>query len=155
MNKKETYQIMRFTTWLKESVKTLHLNDILDKISAKKKISKEEQDFLDHYKDTKDEDVMDFQYLSTDSTFFRLLKLIENSKKVICNLYDRDGLIGIQIVGVYQNDDESIFLKLKNTKKDFKLKDNFLYNITYNLKKNEYSLESQDEYFEKVPIKKD
>ena len=30
------------------------------------------------------------------------------------------------------------------------LEDRFLYNIIYNIKKDEYSLESQDEYFEKI-----
>ena len=31
-----------------------------------------------------------------------------------------------------------------------KLHDKFLYNIIYNIKKDQYSLEIQDEYFEKI-----
>ena len=35
-----------------------------------------------------------------------------------------------------------------------KLHDKFLYNLIYNTKKNEYSLEEQDEYFEKLEKEK-
>ena len=34
-----------------------------------------------------------------------------------------------------------------------KLHDKFLYNLIYNIKRNEYSLEEQDEYFEKIESK--
>ena len=36
-----------------------------------------------------------------------------------------------------------------------KLHDKFLYNLIYNIKKDEYSLEEQDEYFEKIESKND
>jgi hypothetical protein len=33
-----------------------------------------------------------------------------------------------------------------------KMHDKFLYNIIYNIKKNQYSLQEQDEYFEKLNV---
>jgi hypothetical protein len=36
-----------------------------------------------------------------------------------------------------------------------KLHDKFLYNLIYSIKKDEYSLEEQDEYFEKIEAKND
>ena len=33
------------------------------------------------------------------------------------------------------------------------LKDNYLYNIIYNMQKDSYSLEAEDEFFEKIPVK--
>ena len=98
--------------------------------------------------------MMDYKFLSPDTIFSKLLELMDRGKKVICNLYDRDGLIGLQIVGVRKRG-EDIYLQLKNTKEDTKLKDNFFYDINYNLKKDEYSLESGEEFYEKIPIKKE
>jgi DNA invertase Pin-like site-specific DNA recombinase len=75
---------------------------------------------------------------------------LDNNKKVICDLHDRDGKIGIQIIEM-QNDFERDFSEIKL--KDgmiLKLEDKFLYNIIYNIKKNLYSLTEQDEYFEKI-----
>lgn len=138
---------------LDESLKEIRLNQILDKISKKIKLSKSEQDFLDHYDETSDEDIMDFKMLSKESTFSKIVELLESNKKVICNLIDRDGKIGIQIVQIYNRyDDETSIMTLKNGEK-IKLKDNILYNIIYNTDKDEYSLEMEDEFFEKLPVK--
>ena len=35
------------------------------------------------------------------------------------------------------------------------LKDNFFYEINYNFDKDNYSLETSDEFFEKIPVKTD
>ncbi len=138
---------------LDESLKEIRLNQILDKISKKIKLSKSEQDFLDHYDETTDDDIMDFKMLSKESTFSKIVELLESNKKVICNLIDRDGKIGIQIVQIYNRyDDETSIMTLKNGEK-IKLKDNILYNIIYNTDKDEYSLEMEDEFFEKLPVK--
>jgi len=136
-----------------ESLKELRLNKILDKISNKSELSKSEQDFLDHYDETQEEDIMDYKFLSKESAFDRLNSLIDNNSKVICNLLDRDGKIGIQIVSIFNNFQfETCTVILKNGEK-INLKDNELYNIIYNLKKDEWSLEMEDEFFEKLPVK--
>ena len=36
-----------------------------------------------------------------------------------------------------------------------KLQDKFLYNLIYSVKKNEYSLQEHDEYFEKLTVGRD
>jgi len=138
-----------------ESLKELRLNKILDKISNNSKLSKSEQDFLDHYNETEEEDIMDYKLLSKETTFDRLNKLIDDNKRVICNLVDRSGKIGIQIVSVFNNFQfETCTMTLKNGEK-INLKDNILYNIIYNSDKDEWSLEMEDEFFEKLPIRND
>ena len=140
---------------LDESLKEIRLNQILDKISNKTKLSKSEQDFLDHYDETSEEDMMDLRMLSKESTFTKISQLLERGKKVICNLVDKDGKIGIQILQIYNKfDDETSIMTLKNGEK-IKLMDNILYNIIYNTNKDEFSLEMEDEFFEKLPIKND
>ena len=140
---------------LNESLKEVRLNQILDKISNKIKLSKTEQEFLDHYDQTSDEDLMDYRLLSKETTFTKISNLLDEGKKVICNLFDRDGKIGIQIAQIYNNyEDEISIMTLKNGEK-VKLRDNILYNIIYNTNKDEFSLEMEDEFFEKLPIKND
>lgn len=145
----------KFISYFKidESLKEIRLNQILDKISNRIKLTTSEQDFLDNYEATSEEDMMDFKMLSKETTFEKISKLLEDNKKVICNLVDRDGKIGIQIVEIYNDfQSETCFLTLKNGEK-VKLKDNILYNILFNIEKDEYSLEMEDEFYEKIPVK--
>ena len=138
---------------LDESLKEIRLNQILDKISKKIKLTKSEQEFLDHYDETSDEDIMDFKMLSKELTFSKIVELLESNKKIICNLVDKDGKIGIQIVQIFNRyEDETSIMTLKNREK-IRLKDNMLYNILFNSDKDEYSLEMEDEFFEKLPVK--
>lgn len=133
-----------------ESVKEMELNKILDKVSKKKSLSEREIKFLNLYQDTRDEHMKDYLYLSKNSTFQKLLELLEKGKRVICDLHDRNGKIGLQILGG-QNlfEKEVCELQLKGGETHL-LKDKFLYNLIYNIKKDEYSLQEQDEYFEKI-----
>jgi hypothetical protein len=157
---KNDMRIMNFKKFLSylnisESLKEVELNKILDKISKKVKLSKREEDFLGKYNDIEDEELKDYTHLSRQNAFERIEKLLNNGKKIICNLYDRDGLIGLEIIKIYNDfENEVCILTFKNGEK-FKLKDNYLYNIIYNLKKDIYSLEKEDEYFEKIPVKND
>jgi hypothetical protein len=155
---KKSSNIMTFKKFisyfnLNESLKEIRLNKILDKLSKKQKLSDNEKDFLDNYDRISDEDIMDFKMLSKETTFDKISTLLDENKKVICNLHDRDGKIGLQIISIYNDfgSEESI-LTLKNNQK-VKLKDNLLYNILYNSDKNEWLLEMEDEFYEKIPIK--
>ena len=71
---------------LDESLKEIRLNQILDKISKKIKLTKSEQEFLDHYDETSDEDIMDFKMLSKELTFSKIVELLESNKKIICKI---------------------------------------------------------------------
>lgn len=135
---------------LGESLKEIEMNKILDKISRKKKLTIREKNFLELYNETSEDDERDYMMLSKNVAFKRLKHLLDGGKKIICDLHDRNGKIGLQIIDL-ENDIENEFceIKLKN-QSIFKLQDKFLYNITYNLKKNLYSLTEQDEYFEKI-----
>lgn len=144
----------KFISYFKfnESFKETRLNQILDKLSNRIKLTNQEQDFLDNYSQINDEDLMDYKMLSKESTYDRINSLLMSGKKVICNLHDRDGRIGLEIKSI-QNDfqTETSILTLKNGEK-IQLKDNILYNILHNQHKNEWSLEMEDEFFEKIPI---
>ena len=156
-NRNNIMTFKKFISYFKlnESLKEVRLNQILDKISKKVTLSKTEREFLDHYDQTSDEDLMDYRLLSKETTFTKISNLLDEGKKVICNLFDRDGKIGIQIAQIYNNyEDEISIMTLKNGEK-VKLKDNILYNIIYNTNKDEFSLEMEDEFFEKLPIKND
>lgn len=137
----------------RESIKEMELNSILDKVSKKKKLTEREINFLNLYQQTREEEMKDYLYLSKNSTFQKITELLDRKKKIICDLHDRNGKIGLQITGI-----ENIFeadvciLNLKGGE-THKLHDKFLYNLIYNTNKDEYSLQEQDEYFEKITAK--
>ena len=135
---------------LGESLKEIEMNKILDKISRKKKLTIREKNFLELYNETSEDDERDYMMLSKNVAFKRLKHLLDGGKKILCDLHDRNGKIGLQIIDL-ENDIENEFCEIKlKDQSIFKLQDKFLYNITYNLKKNLYSLTEQDEYFEKI-----
>jgi hypothetical protein len=130
---------------LKESLKEIELNKILDRISDGEILSKREDDFLDLYNQTVDSDYMDYSYLSRNLVCNKISDYIDKKRKVYCDLCDKNGKLSDIIVKV---DKEEFKLTLRHGV--FVLEDRFLYNITYNMKKDEYSLTSQDEYFEEL-----
>ena len=157
-NDKNIMKIMKFKKFisyfnLRESLKEVELNQILDKISKKMKLTYGEESFLGKFGKVKDDDLKDYKMLSMQSTFDKINDLINNNKKVICDLYDKYGKIGIQIISIYNDyENEICILELKNSEK-IDLKDNYLYNIIYNIQKDSYSLQAEDEFFEKIPVK--
>jgi hypothetical protein len=149
-------KIERFIKYylLKESVKQMEVNKIMDKISKKKTLTKREQNFLELYQSTHKEEIKDYLYLSKNSTFSKVMNLLEKKIKVICNLHDKNGKFGMEIVKIENNfEDETCIITMVH-EENHKLHDKFLYNLIYNNKKNEYSLEEQDEYFEKIEKEK-
>jgi len=153
-------RIMKFEKWskylsLRESVKDDELNRILDKISSHQKLSDREEQFLAKFDQIVDVDLSDKSLLSKNTAFDKVSELLERGKKVICDLYDKDGQINDQIISV-ENDFESenCILNLKHGDKA-ELNDRFLYTITYDFNHDTYSLRSQDEFFEKLPVKSD
>ncbi len=139
----------KFITSITESVKELNLNRILDKMSRSGSITQGEKDFLDNYDKFEDRD---YHMISKESVI-KTIKSINNSgKKVICNLHDRNGLIGLEILNADNNfQDDSCTLYLKGGEK-FKLDDRFLYNISWDIDDRVYYLEMDSEYFEKIPL---
>jgi len=133
-----------------ESIKEIELNRILDKISSGKKLSKKEISFLNLYQHTREENMKDFMYLSKNSAFSKIEDLLKNGKKVVCDLHDKDGRFGLRITGAENIFDEDRCVVYMKGGEKHSLEDRFLYNIIYNAKKDEYSLQEQDEYFEKI-----
>lgn len=140
---------------LGESLKEIELNRILDKIGNKEPLSERETNFIELYQTTREDIMKDYMLLSKNSAFSRITELMEAKKKVICNLHDKNGKFGLEITKV-ENDFESNTCRVYmrgNERCD--LDDRYLYNITYNIKKDQYSLQEQDEYYEKIEAKND
>lgn len=138
---------------LGKSLKEIEANRILDKISKRKVITEREGKFLELYHHTTED--KDYMYLSKNSTCDKIKTLLENKKSIICDLSDRDGRIGLRILSIENNfnmENCVIFMSHNNS---HTLEDKFLYNLIYNLKSDKYSLQVQDEYFEKINIKND
>lgn len=154
---KKRYNLMNFKKFIKskinESLKETFLDNILDKISNGLKLSKSEQDFLDNYTEKTDEDIMDFKMLSKESTFKKISDLLNLNKKIICNLYDKNGKIGLEILSIENDYQKEVTILHLEKSEDIILKDNHLYNITYQLKEDEYSLETDGEFYEPLLIK--
>jgi hypothetical protein len=159
-NLKNDMKVMKFKKFisylnLRESLKEIELNSILDKIAKRMKLSSGEETFLDTYDNVKEDELKSFAMLSRQSATEKIDTLIESGKKVICNLEDRSGKIGLEIISTENfTDEETSILKLKHSE-TYKMKDNFLYNLIFDIKKNIYSLEASDEFFEKIPVRND
>lgn len=150
-------QIMKFKDWLRlfdlrESLKDSELNRILDKISDGFKLTKSERNFLDKFDNIKEDELKDYTHLSKVRTYEKIRELLDQNKKVVCDLYDRNGKIGLYITSIINNyEDDTCVVILKGGEK-VNLTDNHLYNLIYNFQKEEYSLQSQDEYYETIPV---
>jgi hypothetical protein len=151
-------EIMKFNKFVKryilrESVKEMELNRILDKISKKKVLDNRESNFLNLYNTTTDDDMKDYMFMSKNTTFDKIKKLLSNGKVVICDIHDRNGKIGLKIKSIENNfENEKCDMTMTNDEK-YSLEDRFLYNLVFNQKRGEYSLQTQDEFYEKIPVK--
>lgn len=139
---------------LKKSVKEIQMDKILNKISKKVKLTEKEKRFLDLYNYTSDKDNKDYMMISKNTAFKKVKNLIKDGKTVICNLTDRDGKIGLPIIDITNNFEENYCEISMRDGLKHKLYDRYLYNLIYNLKKDKYSLEEHDEYYEKIEIDK-
>jgi hypothetical protein len=135
---------------LGESLKEIEFKSILDKISKNITLSDREVRFIELY-NHRNED-KDFMYLSKNIVCEKIRFFLDNGKKVICDLYDRNGLIGLPIIDIENYYEEEEALIIMKTEKH-KLNDKFLYNLIYDNKLNKYSLQEQDEYFEKIEVR--
>ena len=138
---------------LRNSLKDDELNEILDKIHKGKLLSESEGRFLQKFDSIIESDHKDLSHLSKNQVFDRICYLLESDKDVICNLYDKYGRINDKIISVHNYfEEDCCVLELKHGDST-KIYDKFLYKITYNLNRDEYYLESQGEYFEKITHK--
>lgn len=141
--------------FLKESLKEIEMNRILEKISKKLKLTDRENRFLKLYNQTKVDDTKDFMLISKNVVFKKVKEFLSKGKVVICDLSDRDGKIGEVITDIHNNIEEDTCMIITKEGNSVNLYDRYLYNLIYNIKKNQYSLEEHDEYYEKIEAKND
>lgn len=129
-----------------KSTKEIELNRILDKISDKTILTLEENKFLVIYDTILD---TDYSHLSVDMVLDKCEFYLKNKKKIYCDICDNDGKIN-QIIKNIDRATSKLILK----RGEYILTDNFLYDITHHIKRDDYSLTTQDEYFEKITTNK-
>lgn len=151
---KKTKESLKKYLVIRNTIQDSTVNIILDKILVGEKLTKEETTFLEKFDLVINYDLKDYSHISKNMAFEIIESILKKDIKVICDLEDRDGKFGDEITKL-KNDFEGnrceIFLR-KGEK--CYLEDKFLYNLYYNINKNNYSLTVQDEYFEKITIDK-
>jgi hypothetical protein len=136
-----------------QSIKEIEMNRILEKISKKSKLTGREREFLKLYNETSRGDDRDYMLISKNMVCKKVTELLDKNKVVICNLHDRNGKFGIEITSIENQPDMEWSLVIMKGGENHKIHDKFLYNLIYNTKKDRYSLEEHDEYFEKLYVK--
>jgi hypothetical protein len=134
---------------LRESIKEIELNSILEKISNGENLTIREDNFLNLYNQTQDSDFKDYSHLSRNLACDKIIDFLDKKKKVWCDLCDRNGKINDIILSV-EKPEFRLILRHGN----IIMLDKYLYNLNYNIKKDEYSLTEQDEYFEEIEVEK-
>jgi hypothetical protein len=141
--------------FLGKSLKEIEMDRILEKISKKLKLSLREKGFLDIYNYTKNKDNKDFLLLSKNMVVKKITDLLKKDKIIICDLTDRDGKIGLKIEDINNNiESDHCQIVMKNGI-THNIYDRYLYNIIYNLKRDQYSLQEHGEYYEKIEVDND
>jgi hypothetical protein len=93
--------------------------------------------------------------LSKNMTYEKIKDLLGKNRSVICDLNDRDGKIGLPIIDIKNSiDDEKCLIVMKDNI-THNLHDKYLYNLIFNIKRDNYSLQEHDEYFEKIEASND
>jgi hypothetical protein len=139
---------------LGKSLKEIEMDRILEKISKKLTLTKKESDFLNLYNRRSNSD-QDYMMLSKNMTYEKIKDLLGKNRSVICDLNDRDGKIGLPIIDIKNSiDDEKCLIVMKDNI-THNLHDKYLYNLIFNIKRDNYSLQEHDEYFEKIEASND
>jgi hypothetical protein len=139
---------------IKDSIQDNRVNQILEKIIIGKKLTKEDNSFLEKFDHIINLELKDYSHLSKNMCVEIMRGLIDKGIRIICDLTDRNGKLNEVIIKLENNFEENnCKIILKNGEIAY-LYDNFLYNLIYNVKKNYYSLTIQDEYFEKITVDK-
>ena len=87
-----------------------------------------------------------------------LEKELQNKDEILFEVLNPDVNIDIyagEILKIENNFEEDTCKVMMKGEEIHNLEDKYLYNLIYNVENNEYSLEEQDEYFEKISVKND
>jgi len=137
---------LEVTFTAKDAPKIHELNQILDKISLHDKLSDREVNFLDKFDNINDDEIKDYNYLSLLDLFYIMSKI---DKQIFCDIKDKQGKINDLIISMeYNHDDCTLKLGLKHG--NIVLKDSCLYKLVYEFKHDNYSLDIESEYYEKI-----
>lgn len=135
----------------REDTKVSELNQILDKIFINQDLSERELEFLNKFEGINDDELKDYSFLSLLDLFYLMSKI---KKPIICDIKDREGKLNQQILTVdYDHEECELTLGLKHG--IYTLTDNKFYRLTYQFKHDNYSLDIEGEYKEKIELRND
>ena len=137
-----------------ENIKNTYLNHLLDKLSDGLTLNKSQLYFLNNIDNIKDTYIKDHKYKTNYDTYLMMMDILSNNITIKYSIKDDIDSFGQNILEIFRNDDDKIIIKLENNKEK-EIKDNFLYNMIFNIDRFEYELVEQDEYFEKIPLRND
>lgn len=147
---------MKFENWTKHfsfSNKESYLNRILDKMVKGNPVSEREGKFLNDYGSIRDIDFIDLKHLSKNDVVARIQDLISERKKVMCELYDRDGRIDDEIVDTGNEFEKEISYLITKHGDRVKVFDRFFYNLEYRFENDTYYLYQGEEFVEKIEVR--
>jgi nucleoside-triphosphatase THEP1 len=93
--------------------------------------------------------------LSKNMVVKKITDLLKKDKTIICDLTDRDGRIGLKIEDINNNIENDFCRIVMKNGTTHNIYDRYLYNIIYNIKRDQYSLQEHDEYYEKIEANND
>ncbi len=137
-----------------ENIKNTYLNHLLDKLSDGLTLNKSQLYFLNNIDNIKDTYIKDHKYKTNYDTYLMMMDILSNNITIKYSIKDDIDSFGQNILEIFRNNDDKIIIKLENNKEK-EIKDNFLYNMIFNIDRFEYELVEQDEYFEKIPLRND
>lgn len=147
---------MNFENWAKNfslSNKENYLNWILDKMAKGIPVLEREGRFLNDYESIKDIDLSDLTHLSKNDVVTRIHRLISEKKKVMCELYDKDGRIDDEIVDTKNDFEKEVSYLITKHGELVKVFDRFFYNLEYRFKNDTYYLYQGEEFVEKIEVR--
>jgi hypothetical protein len=134
------------------SVKERALNHILDMISSGRGLRAVEKHFLDIQQSIPDSEMKDHMMVSSVEAGHRVSSILGLGIGVTCNLRDRDGMMGADVLSSEVLGDIARLTLSGHTTVD--LLPSLLYDLTFSVRDFRYSLESGQEFFELATIKK-
>jgi hypothetical protein len=139
------------TTQQNNTLRDTAVNFLLDKISDKKGLTRQERQFLSMYQSLSDSEFKDYRLVTNTDAVAAVSRMLELGIDVTCNLRDRCGAIGANVSGARMEGPRAMLVLSGHT--EIEIGANHLYDLYFSTQVFGYSLESDHEFYELAPIK--
>jgi hypothetical protein len=135
----------------KETLKDKAVNRILEKISDNQPLTTREKGFLNLQQSIPDHDLVEYMLVTPTEVVNKISDILDMGVEIVCNLRDRDGVMGAKVLSGELNEGRPLIEVTGHGK--IELRQNCLYDLRFSTKHLRYSLESDHEFYELVPVK--